>query len=165
MKTHLLFRLAAALLLVVSARAERPSSDQLAVEAGVTTWVAAWNVGDRAFDTKKLQPLYREDVITRDATDTKHSWIEYAAALRPFIGQFAKVTPGPVRELRTTLDGARAVTTFALNPRIWTKDGREQTRTTQVRFVWEKTNAFWRIAEQEVVCTLRPEVGPVAANR
>lgn len=160
-----LFRLAAAALLAVSSHAERPSSDQLALEAGVTAWVSAWNPGNQAFNSARLQPLYRADVVTRDAFDTKRSWADYAAGLRTFTAQFAKLAAGSAQGLRIALDGSRATTTFTLSPRLWAKDGREQTGNTQVRLVWEKTDAFWRIAEQEFACSLDSAATPVAANR
>ena len=92
------------------------------------------------------------------------SWSEYASALREHFAPYTKIVAGVADDLRVTLDGARAVTTFTLRPRLVFHDGREETPTAQFRLVWEKAGGWWSIAEQTIACSTRPTPNVAAAR-
>jgi len=158
MKTRTFLSLAAALVAFVPlASAQRPSTDELALRTGVTAWVGAWDLLEKDRNLTQLASLYRSNLITLGAEGPLKSWNEYAASARSYAQQLSTFAAGTIEDLRVNFADGRGVTTFRLNPRTVLTDGREERRTTDVRFVWEKADGVWRIAEQQIVCAPQPQ--------
>ena len=146
------------------AAAEQPSIDQLAIESGVVAWVSAWNPGDKPFSLKKLQPLYRANVVTHAADKTLRTWDEYASRLSPCVEQFVELTAKPADELKVHFSDRRAEAAFVIHPTGKRRDGTAVTATSRVRLVWTKEGGLWRIAEQHINCTKDSDTSTVAAR-
>lgn len=165
MKTRTLLSLAASLIaLAPFAMAQRPSTDELALRTGVTAWVGAWDSLAKDRGLTQLANLYRADLVTLGAEGPLKSWSEYAAAARGYAQQLNTFVAGAIEDLRVNFADGRGVTTFRLQPRTVLADGREERRTTEVRFVWEKAEGVWQIAEQKIVCNAQP-AATIATSR
>jgi hypothetical protein len=132
-----------------SAGAERPSVDRLAIETGISKWVSAWNPRTAPFNAAKLAPLFRPDVVTNSNLGKKTSWVDYLADLQAYTAQFVRITAGPAEDLRVRSEGARAFTSFLIRPETISIDGRHESTSARIHFVWEKTNAVWRMPLRE----------------
>jgi hypothetical protein len=159
MKTRTILSLAAALIAFAPfASAQRPSTDELALRTGVTAWVGTWDLLEKDRNLTQLASLYRPNLITLGAEGPLKSWSEYAASARGYAQQLSTFAAGAIQDLRVNFTDGRGITTFRLNPRTILADGREERRTTEVRFVWEKAAGVWQIAEQHIVCAPQPNV-------
>lgn len=139
------------------ASAQRPSTDELALRTGVTAWVGVWDLLEKDRNLTQLASLYRSNLVTLGTPGPLKSWSEYAASARSYAQQLSTFAAGTIEDLRVNFADGRGVTTFRLNPRTILTDGREERRTTEVRFVWEKAaGGVWQIAEQQIVCTPQP---------
>jgi ketosteroid isomerase-like protein len=166
MKRLVLFILAAVALIITpgSVRAGQPSIDELALQSGVVAWVSAWNPGDKPFDLKKLERLYRANVLTREADRSFQSWKEYASTLRPCVEQFVEMNTQPAGDLEVQISEGHAETSFVIHPSGKRRDGSEVSATTRVRLTWAKEGGIWRIAEQKIACSKDSDKAAVVAR-
>jgi ketosteroid isomerase-like protein len=164
MKTKLIIAWLAATLFTTAALAQRRNADQAALELGVVAWLAALQTEAQPFDPAALKALYRPDVRTRDAEREMLTWAEYAAALRERFAPYAKITADTADDLRVTLEGTRAVTSFTLRPRLVHRDGREESPVAHFHLVWEKSGGWWSIVEQTIACSKKEEASTVVTR-
>lgn len=138
-----------------SAFAERPSTDELAIRLGVQSWfsVRSWSNGE--FNFAKLQSIYHPDLEFSEkgarGTTTTHGFSAYTAMLQPIIERVQKLEANPGGDVRVTLQGTTATTTFNFQPQGTYKDGRAVTCGARVTLTWERHNGLWQIAREETV--------------
>lgn len=139
----------------VSAFAERPSTDELAIRLGVQSWFSARSWSDGEFNLAKLQSIYRPDLefSEKSAGDTsmKRGLSAYTAMMQPIVERLQKLDAKPGADIRVTLQGTTATTTFNFQPRGTYKDGSAVTCGARVTLTWERQNGLWQIAREETV--------------
>lgn len=150
---HLLTALFVAL--TASAFAERPSTDELAIRLGVQSWFSARTWSNGEFNFAKLQSIYRPDLefSEKSAGDNskKRGLSAYTAMMQPIVERVQKLDAKPGDDVRVTLQGATATTTFTFQPQGTYKDGRPVTCSARVTLTWKRQNGLWQIAREETV--------------
>jgi len=141
--------------LTSSVFAERPSTDELAIRLGVQSWFSARSWSDGEFNLAKLQSIYRPDLEFSEKSagepSTKRGLSAYTAMMRPIVDRVQKLDAKPGGDVRVTLQGATATTTFSFQPQGTYKDGRAVTCSARVTLTWERHNGLWQIAREEAV--------------
>ena len=170
MKKHLLTALFVAL--AATAFADRPSTDELAIRLGVQSWFSARSWSNGKFNFAKLQSIYCPDLEFSEksagGTATKRGLSAYTAMMKPIVEQVQKLAAKPGDDVRVTLQGATATTTFSFQPQGTYKDGRAVTCSAHVTLTWERHNGLWQIAREETVplgrvTISRPSTSPPGA--
>ncbi|MGB8167721.1 MAG: nuclear transport factor 2 family protein [Chthoniobacteraceae bacterium] len=164
MKTHLLATIFVAL--SATAFAQRPSIDETAVRLGVNEWLAVRSAVAGGFDFTKFKALYLPDLeftdpATGHAADVRGLGA-YTARLQPLIEKvqtYAAVAEGDVR---VSMNGSAAVTSFTFHSQGSYKDGNPITCGGRVNLTWQRRDGFWQIAREEFTPDVAKAPGDVA---
>jgi ketosteroid isomerase-like protein len=159
MKKHILTVVFIAL--SVTAFAERPSTDELAIRLGVQAWFSARSSSNGQFDFSKLPAIYRRDLEFTDPATGKFTTARgldaYTAILRPLAEQVQKFEAKPADDVSVALNGSIATSTFTFRPQGLYKDGRPVTCGARVSLTWERHDGLWQIAREQTA-PLAPQV-------
>ncbi|HYR58303.1 MAG TPA: nuclear transport factor 2 family protein [Chthoniobacteraceae bacterium] len=154
MKTRILTLLGAALLLNAGALAERPTTDEMAIRLGVAAWSSGRAALSQTADIAPLKALYLPDLEATEklngAERTARGLAEYAALWQPFFDSLASLSAAPVGDVKLSLDGDRALTTFSFTPQGTRKDGSPLACGASITLTWKRQNGLWRIAREEL---------------
>jgi len=153
-----LYLFAALLALSALARAERPSSDEVAIRLGVDAWLNERTAVAPAAVPRSLKALYRSDLVATEllsgTLNTAQGWTGYVALWQPFFSSVSSFSAKSGNNLKISVQGDRAVTDFSFASQGAYKDGRPLTCAANVNLTWTRTEGVWQIAREE----LRPIV-------
>jgi ketosteroid isomerase-like protein len=156
MKTLIAARFFAALILFLNsvAFAERPSTDEVAIRLGVAAWFNGRTTLPQPTNAASLKALYRPELEATEnvngASSSAHGLSEYLTLWRPFFDSLASVSAAPTGDLKLSIKGDHAITTFSFVPQGTYNDGTPVTCGAHVSLTWKKHDGLWQIAREEI---------------
>lgn len=154
MKKRIFVSTAVALLTAASLSfAERPSSDETALQMGVHTWLAGRNAVAGRTDLNRLQPIYSADVEATAGGATLKGWSAYLAAWQPKLVELEKNHFTRGGDLKLTLEKNTATTAFEVRSEGLSRAKQPVGSVAQVTLEWERRKGLWVIVRENVVPT------------
>lgn len=159
MKHHLL----AAIFVVLGATAfaERLSTDETAVRLGAREWLSLRASETGRFDFTKLKNIYRTDLQFTDPATGNPADVRgldaYTARLQPLVEKVQKYAAVLGNDIRVSMNGNLATTSFTFRSEGLYKDGSPVTCSGRVNLTWERRLGFWQITREETM-PLNPAV-------